>query len=231
MVENFSKPEKRSADSDSWCVEWFGSQGDFIAGQSTNPVSLNRFAGLESLYAVGPLEKGRGEVSIFDSLTLISQVNEAKVDVLAGHDYHAGFLVYAIVENWRRATVRESVGKEQRLEEQLLPLAVESGIDIDRPFPFLVHGHATQALFHVLCNQSDEPYGPEIHEKSKVRFQVVEEAVEIIGFYSRCHRGVFTPRDSDFHMHVRTLDNHVSGHLESFAFNQGITLYLPTDGR
>ena len=111
MVENFSKPEKRSADSDSWCVEWFGSQGDFIAGQSTNPVSLNRFAGLESLYAVGPLEKGRGEVSIFDSLTLISQVNEANVDVLAGHDYHAGFLVYAIVENWRRATVRESVGK------------------------------------------------------------------------------------------------------------------------
>jgi hypothetical protein len=32
-------------------------------------------------------------------------------------------------------------------------------------------------------------------------------------------------------MHVRTLDNHVSGHLETFAFNPGITLYLPADGR
>jgi acetolactate decarboxylase len=229
MVENFLKPEKTSVHSHSWCVEWFGSQGDFIAGKSTTPVSLNRFAGLESLYAVGPLEQGRGEVSIFDSVTVIAQVGDAKIAVPAGQDYRAGFLVYAIVENWRRATVREPIESEQRLEE-LLPIAVESGIDIDRPFPFLVHGHAAQARFHVLCNQSDEPYGPEIHEKSKVRFQVTE-SVEIIGFYSRRHRGVFTPRDSDLHMHVRTLDNHASGHLETFSFDQGITLYLPADGR
>ena len=231
MVENFLESEKASVDSHSWCVEWFGSQGDFIAGKSTTPVSLNRFAGLESLYAVGPLEKGRGEVSIFDSVTLISRVSEAKVDVQAGHDYRAGFLVYAIVENWRRAALRAPIENERRFEQQLLPLAVESGIDTDRPFPFLLHGHAAEALFHVLFNQSDEPYGPEIHEKSKVHFRVVEEAVEIIGFYSRRHRGVFTPRDSNLHMHVRTLDNHVSGHLETFAFNQGITLYLPADGR
>jgi acetolactate decarboxylase len=230
MLENFLKPEKASVYSDSWCVEWFGSHGDFVAGKSTTPVSLNRFAGLESLYALGPLEKGRGEVSIFDSVTLISQVSDAKVDVRAGHDYRAGFLVYAIVENWRRATLRASVENERRFEEQLLPLAVESGIDTDRPFPFLVHGQAVQARFHVLCNQSDEAYGPEIHEKSKVHFQV-KEAVEIIGFYSHHHRGVFTPPNSDFHMHVRTLDNHVSGHLETFVFNQGITVYLPADGR
>ena len=51
----------------SWCVEWFGSQGDFIAGKATDPISLQRFAGLESLYAVGPLENARGEVSIYDS--------------------------------------------------------------------------------------------------------------------------------------------------------------------
>jgi hypothetical protein len=49
MLENFLKPEKASVYSDSWCVEWFGSQGDFIAEKSTIPVSLNRFAALESL--------------------------------------------------------------------------------------------------------------------------------------------------------------------------------------
>jgi len=126
MVENFLKPEETSVHSHSWCVEWFGSQGDFIAGQSTNPVSLNRFAGLESLYAVGPLEKGRGEVSIFDSLTLISQVNEAKVDVLAGHDYHAGFLVYAIVENWRRATDANRLEKSNDSKNNYCPLPLRA---------------------------------------------------------------------------------------------------------
>jgi hypothetical protein len=40
---------------------------------------------------------------------------------------------------------------------------------------------------------------------------------------------MFTPRDSDFHMHVRTLDNQLSGHLESFSSSQGMILYLPTD--
>lgn len=58
----------------SWCVEWFGSQGDFIAGRAGEPISLERFAGLESLYAVGPLEQARGEVSIFDSVPLIAEV-------------------------------------------------------------------------------------------------------------------------------------------------------------
>jgi len=204
----------------SWCVEWFGSQGDFIAGKAESPVPLGRFAGLESLYAVDPLEQGRGEVSIFDSVTLISQATGPKVNFETGPEYRAGFLVYAIVENWRRTTVRTPIENERRFEEQLLPFALESGIDVDQPSPFLVHCHVTEAIFHILCNQSDQAYGPEIHEKAKVRFQLLDEAVEIIGFYSRRHRGVSTPRDSNCHMHLRTLDNHASGHLEPSASTQ-----------
>jgi len=66
-------------------------------------------------------------------------------------------------------------------------------------------------------------------EKAKVRLSIADKAVEIVGVYSCQHRGMFTPRDSDFHMHVRTLDNQLSGHLESFSSNQGMILYLPTD--
>jgi acetolactate decarboxylase len=215
--------------SQSWCVEWFGSQGDFIAGKAKEPISLSRFGGLESLYAIGPLERGRGEVSIYDSVPLISEVHDSRTNVSVDFSRRAAFLVYAIVENWRRVTLRKLIDGEQQLEEQLLPFAVESGIDVDLPFPFLIHCHITQATFHVLRNQSDGEYSPEVHEKAKVRFPIIDQSVEIIGFYSRRHRGVFTPRDSDFHMHVRTLDNQLSGHLESFSFSQGMVLYLPTD--
>jgi len=215
--------------SQSWCVEWFGSQGDFIAVKAKEPISLSRFGGLESLYAIGPLERGRGEVSIYDSVPLISEVHDSRTNVSVDFSRRAAFLVYAIVENWRRVTLRKLIDGEQQLEEQLLPFAVESGIDVDLPFPFLIHCHITQATFHVLRNQSEGEYSPEVHEKAKVRFPIIDQSVEIIGFYSRRHRGVFTPRDSDFHMHVRTLDNQLSGHLESFSFSQGIVLYLPTD--
>lgn len=211
----------------SWCVEWFGSQGDFIAGKAEKSVSLARFDGLESLYAVGPLEQARGEVSIYDSIPLISEVHDGRVNVTIDSCRHAAFLVYAIVENWRRVTVRNPINTEQQLEDHLLAWAVTSGIDVDQPFAFLLNGLIAQATFHILCNRGRGTYNAERHEKSKVRFPIANESVEVIGFYSRRHRGIFTPRDSNFHMHVRTLDNRFSGHLEAFNWEYGVMLYLP----
>lgn len=211
----------------SWCVEWFGSQGDFIAGKAEKSVSLERFDGLESLYAVGPLDQARGEVSIYDSIPLISEVHDGRVNVTIDSCRHAAFLVYAIVENWRRVTVRNPINTEQQLENHLLAWAVTSGIDVDQPFAFLLNGLIAQATFHILCNRGRGTYNAERHEKSKVRFPIANESVEVIGFYSRCHRGIFTPRDSNFHMHVRTLDNRFSGHLEAFNWEYGVMLYLP----
>jgi acetolactate decarboxylase len=215
--------------SKSWRVEWFGSQGDFISGKAEEAVSLERFADLESLYAVGPLEQARGEVSIYDSIPLISQVQGGQVDVTIDFYRHAAFLVYAIVEDWRRVTVPEPIETEQQLENQLVAWAVTSGIDVDQPFAFLLNGLVAQATFHVLCNRGRGRYNAELHEKSKVRFPIANESVEVVGFYSRHHRGIFTPRDSNFHMHVRTLDNRFSGHLEMFNWEHGVMLYLPID--
>jgi acetolactate decarboxylase len=229
MADEIPKAEKRVVQDRSWSVEWFGSQKDFIGGRATEPISLERFAGVESLYAVGPLEQGHGEISIYDSVPLIAEVQDGQVNVAVDLRRRAAFLVYAIAETWRRVTVPDRVESEQQLENKLLPFAVQSGIDIDQPFPFLLHGYAGAVSFHVLCNQSHEPYSPEVHEKAKVHFTIAEESVEILGFYSRRHRGVFTPPTSDFHMHFRTLDNRLSGHLERFSFGQGITLYLPAN--
>ena len=213
----------------SWRVEWFGSQGDFIARKAEEAVSLERFVDLESLYAVGPLEQASGEVSIYDSIPLISQVQGGQVDVTIDFYRHAAFLVYAIVEDWRRVTVPEPIETEQQLENQLVAWAVTSGIDVDQPFAFLLNGLVAQATFHVLCNRGRGRYNAELHEKSKVRFPIANESVEVVGFYSRHHRGIFTPRDSNFHMHVRTLDNRFSGHLEMFNWEHGVMLYLPID--
>ena len=71
----------RQMEAKNWCVEWFGSQGDFIAGKADEAVSLEHFADLESLYAVGPLEQARGEVSIYDGVPLISEVQDGQVKV------------------------------------------------------------------------------------------------------------------------------------------------------
>jgi hypothetical protein len=147
MVDQPLKSEKAPVQPRSWCVEWFGSQGDFIAGRVKEPIPLDRFAGLESLYAVGSVELARGEVSIFDSVPLIAEVQNGHARVSVDFCRRAAFLVYAIVENWGRTTVRVPIEDEQRFEEHLLSFGVESGIDVDQPFPFSVHCHLALATF------------------------------------------------------------------------------------
>ena len=227
MVDEALKSEKAPVQHRSWCVEWFGSQGDFIAGKAMEPISLERFANLNGLYAVGPLEQGRGEVSIFNSMALISKFENGVVRIDQGFCHRAGFLVYGSIENWGDATILRPGNSEEDLTEQLLTLAVSNGIADDAPFPFLIHGRIDHAKLHVLCNQSNGKYGPELHEKGKVRFEIEQESVEIIGFYSRHHHGIFTPRDSDLHMHIRTWDNRLAGHVESIRWGQLMSMSVP----
>jgi len=49
----------------------------------------------------------------------------------------------------------------------------------------------------------------------------------VLGFYSTQHRGVFTPRDSDLHMHVRTADGRMTGHVERIFLEPGVVIAVP----
>ena len=64
----------RQMEAKTWCVEWFGSEGDFLAGGKRHPFPWPRLSGLETLYAIGALEQRPGEVSIFDSVPFVSEV-------------------------------------------------------------------------------------------------------------------------------------------------------------
>jgi len=56
------------------------------------------------------------------------------------------------------------------------------------------------------------------------------EHVETIGFFSRHHRGVFTPRDSNLHVHFRTGDGRASGHVDGIELPARTRLLLPESG-
>jgi acetolactate decarboxylase len=81
--------------------------------------------------------------------------------------------------------------------------------------------------FHVLDKRDGLPHTPERHERAKVRFEIERQSVEVLGFYSRWHRGVFTPKDSDLHMHFRTLNGRASGHVERIAVEPGAVIAVP----
>jgi hypothetical protein len=146
------------------------------------------------LYALGPLEELRGEVSIFDSAPSIARIEHGRVVTAARWSVRACFLVWAEVPEWSERTPHPVPADLDGIERAAVTLAGEAGLDPSRPLPFRIRGTAVEATFHVLDKRDDLPHNPERHEQAKVRRILKHTPVELIGFYSRQHHGIFTRR-------------------------------------
>ena len=117
------------------------------------------------------------------------------------------------------------MGVEKLLADPGLPKGVALARLID---PGMVAAMSETVTYHVLDKRDERPHTPARHEEeAKVRFTVEREAVDVLGFYAPRHRGIFTPRDSDLHMHLRTADGRASGHVERIAVEAGATIAVP----
>ena len=81
--------------------------------------------------------------------------------------------------------------------------------------------------FHVLNRIGDAPHDMEMHKKVQVVFELEDAEMTIVGFHSTKHRGIFTPGDSNIHIHFQTLDNSKSGHMQKLQLGEGAILSLP----
>jgi acetolactate decarboxylase len=211
-------------------VRWVGAQRDVLAGDLSGTIALDALRDIPHLYALGPVEALLGEVSIFDGQPSVSRVADHAIAIDASFRYRACFLVYASVAEWTTVPMPAPVRGERDLEARVLEAARRHGVDIDQPFPFLIDGRADRLTLHVLDKRDGLPHTPELHERAKVRFAFAGEPVEIVGFFSDRHRGIFTPRDANLHMHVRTRDGRASGHLDHIELAAGGVLRLPRKG-
>ena len=208
-------------------VRWSGAQRDVLAGDIRGHVPLQPLARLTHLYGVGPLEGLKGEVTILHSEPSVSRVLDGdRVAVAGGFEHRACFLVYAQVPAWREVRLPDGVADLAALEAALPELAAGSGLDPEAPFPFLLKGRPARIEAHILNKTDGLPHTRELHERAKVHFSIAGAGAEVIGFYSKAHRGIFTPRESNLHLHVRTEDGTFSGHVEELTV-AGLQLYLP----
>lgn len=209
-------------------MRWVGAQRDVLAGDVSGQIDLGTLADLPHLYALGPREDLQGEVTVFDGLPSVARVVDGRIEVDRSFGHRACFLVFATVAAWDEAVLAEPVRGGSALEDAVVKAVIGSGAG--EPFAFRITGQAERAAFHVLHKRDGLPHTPALHERAKVHFTIEREAVEIIGFFSSRHRGIFTPRDANLHMHVRTVDDRVSGHVEDVELAAGASLWLPRTG-
>ena len=180
------------------------------------------------LYALGPLDKLSGEITVWDGKLRTSKVNGDVVEVKTPMDAKAVFLVWTYVSQWREIVIPDDVRTYKQLEMFVGQKATQAGHNTASPIPFLVKGTAERAEFHVVNYVSDgSPLTREKHDAAKAHFPLENEAVNLLGFYSTKHKGIFTPPGSNMHLHLITADGEKMGQCDDLVPGKTMRLYLP----
>lgn len=75
--------------------------------------------------------------------------------------------------------------------------------------------------------EGDTIHTHEKHQESGLHGTITSEEVEILGFYSKHHHKQFTHHTTNMHLHVRTLNNNLAGHLDDVDLGEEMVLKIP----
>ncbi|MGS0524136.1 FmdE family protein [Zobellia nedashkovskayae] len=191
-------------------------------------VWLDTLPDKSNLFAMGPYDKMKGEITVFDGKPFFaSAFEEGKAVVSQSWDIRSPFFVYSNVKNWEEFNLPGPLNSVQQIEENVAAIAKNKGYDLKEPFAFRIGGEFDQMTAHIVTPRSPdiEGYRPDIKSQN---FTLENEKGEILGFYSEQHQGVFTGSKSFIHVHYLRDDQTFMGHLDKITTgNRSLKLYLP----
>src|SRR5215470_7621016 len=218
---------RASAQGRAYEVKWVGASRDVVRGDLTPKISLESLKHLRNLYAIGPPEALRGEITIVDSHPFVSTVENGRIVTDHTFRHRALFLVWAEVPGWQEVPVPRTVATYRDIETFVAGAARGTGLDITRPLPFRLRSFVKHLEFHIFNKRDDTPHSPDAHERVKVRFAMEDAFADMIGFWSDKHEGIFIPPGRSAHIHFRTANTTVTGHVDDLELRSDSVLALP----
>ena len=201
-------------------------------GQLAGQVQLDTLSG-EHHYGLGPVAYLQGEILLWNDTAYVSRVTgeQQQNTVAAEPAVSAPFLVYASVPAWSKPrTINTTITSLSQLQAQIERQARATGRSLEEPFPFILQGTAQRVVYHVMNRPEGQTgHDPALHQQAKQFYTLQDEAVQILGFYSRQHQGVFTHRNAYIHAHIINRERTKMGHLdELFALARNLSISFPT---
>ncbi len=196
-------------------------------GELYGTIALDTISNKTHLYGLGPIEYLTGEILILDGTTYISTVtSDTTMHVSTKQDVKAPFFVYANVPEWKEYPLPDSIVTEKEMEHFLDATIT----DLPRPFPFFIKGRVKTANIHIVnLPKGTEVHSPEDAHTGQIDYLVSDKPVEMLGFFSNEHKGIFIHHSSLVHIHLMTEDKTMMGHVDSLEIMQGkARLYLPS---
>jgi acetolactate decarboxylase len=115
---------------------WFigGQRETIMNGKLAAVLDLKTLEGRQHLYAVGPIEQLRGEVTIASSRPALARVaSDGTVKVTESFEAGVPFFVWAEVPLWHHVPIPTEVRSFHDLESFVPKAAGEVGLDVDKP--------------------------------------------------------------------------------------------------
>jgi alpha-acetolactate decarboxylase len=223
LFSSCQNPDKKVAVTE---VKYSGALRTIMSGNIQSVISLDSLSNKKHLYALGAVENLNGEIQIFDSKPSNSFVLDSTLKIIDTYKINAALLVYAEVEEWESFQILDITTKSD-LEEKIFETAKSKGIDLGKPFPFLLEGNVASLDWHVInWKEGDSIHNHKKHTESGLNGTLKNTEVEIVGFYSTKHKAVFTHHTTNMHLHFKTDDNSVAGHIDDIRISS-LTLSLP----
>lgn len=193
-------------------------------GELEGKIDLDTISKKNGLYGLGPLSGLKGELLIKDGVSYISKFKpERNIQVEKTFKAKAPFFVYTYVSEWQSFPLNDSIKTISDLEIFIN----KKTIDKKRPFAFKLNGTVKTAHIHIQnLPEGAQVSSPKDAHQGQLNFVINDENVDIVGFFSTEHQGVFTHHDSFLHMHLITSDETQMGHLDKVEFDK-MTVFLP----
>lgn len=226
LVSCIKKGEKKAFN-----VEYHGALKEIMhKGDITAKVNLLDLKKKEHVYAIGALENLKGEIQIFDGKLYNSKVLNNELFISNSFNDNATLLVQAEVEQWVSIPIPENIHKYSELESFIQETVDSDKFSFNGPFPFLVEGVFNSVDWHVInWKEGDLEHSHEKHISSGVNGIKRDVDAIMLGFYSTEHKGVFSHHSSNMHLHFKTSDASIAGHVDDFNLGDKMILKLPKD--
>jgi len=195
-------------------------------GKLGGSIDLDTISIRKGLYGLGPESYLSGELLINNGKSYEAKVtSDSTMTVEERYNVSAPFFVYANVNEWSEEQLPSTIKTIQDLE-QFIDVKTKN---YKRPFAYKLTGRVSSALIHIQnLPEGTNVASPEDAHQGQTNYKLENETVDIIGFFSTEHKGVFTHHDSFLHMHLITDDNSKMGHLDALNMEE-MKLYLPLE--
>lgn len=194
-----------------------------MMGKLEGTIQLDTISNKTDLFGLGPIEYLKGEILILDGHAYTSTIlADSSLSVSETYHQRAPFFVYTRVSNWKEVSLPDSIKTLKQIDDYLYQQSDPNS----NPFAFRLIGKVNEARIHVV----NLPTGMSITSPTdahigEMKYQLKNENVEIIGFFSRKHKTIFTHHDSFIHAHLITTNKKMMGHLDDVQLSNEIKFY------